>query len=119
MAQQSEVGKFINKYAIFIVLIVMVVVLSFLSPAFLTPQNLINVLITESGRGILAIGVAFTIISRGIDLSVGSIVSLTSVIAASLVQDPSYSARAFSPTCLFCRPSLRCWRGFWLALSWA
>jgi inositol transport system permease protein len=95
MAQQSEVGKFINKYAIFIVLIVMVVVLSFLSPTFLTPQNLINVLITESGRGILAIGVAFTIISRGIDLSVGSIVSLTSVIAASLVQEPSYSARIF------------------------
>jgi len=95
MAQQGEVGKFINKYAIFIVLVVMVVALSFLSPAFLTAQNLINVLITESGRGILAIGVAFAIISRGIDLSVGSIVSLTSVIAASLVQEPSYSARIF------------------------
>lgn len=95
MAQQSEIGKFINKYAIFIVLVVMIVVLSFLSPAFLTAQNLINVLITESGRGILAIGVAFAIISRGIDLSVGSIVSLTSVIAASLVQEPTYSARIF------------------------
>ncbi len=95
MAQQSEIGRFINKYAIFIVLVVMIVVLSFLSPAFLTAQNLINVLITESGRGILAIGVAFAIISRGIDLSVGSIVSLTSVIAASLVQEPTYSARIF------------------------
>ncbi len=95
MAQQNKVSNFINKYAIFIVLIVMIIALSFLSPAFLTAQNLINVLITESGRGILALGVAFAIISRGIDLSVGSIVSLTSVIAASLVQEPSYSARIF------------------------
>ena len=95
MAQQNKVSNFINKYAIFIVLIVMIIALSFLSPAFLTVQNLINVLITESGRGILALGVAFAIISRGIDLSVGSIVSLTSVIAASLVQEPSYSARIF------------------------
>ena len=95
MAQQNKVSNFINKYAIFIVFIVMIIALSFLSPAFLTVQNLINVLITESGRGILALGVAFAIISRGIDLSVGSIVSLTSVIAASLVQEPSYSARIF------------------------
>jgi len=85
----------LNKYTIFIVLFAMALALSFLSPYFLTAQNLINVLITESGRGILAIGVAFTIISKGIDLSVGSIVSLTSVVAASLIQDPTYGARIF------------------------
>lgn len=95
MKNTGTIGRFVNKYAIFIVLLVMVIVLSFLSPYFLTAQNLVNVLITESGRGILALGVAFTIISKGIDLSVGSIVSLTSVLAASLIQDPTYSARIF------------------------
>ncbi len=95
MQMNASIGRALNKYTIFIVLFVMAIALSFLSPYFLTPQNLINVLITESGRGILAIGVAFAIISKGIDLSVGSIVSLTSVIAASLIQDPSYNARIF------------------------
>ena len=95
MADTGSVTKFINKFAIFIVLGLMAVALSFLSPSFLTPQNLINVLISESGRGMLAIGVAFTIIAKGIDISVGSIVSLTSVVAASLVQDPTYANRIF------------------------
>jgi len=95
MSETGSMKRMANKYTIFIVLFVMAGALSFLSPYFLTPQNLINVLITESGRGILAIGVAFAIISKGIDLSVGSIVSLTSVVAASLIQDPSYNARIF------------------------
>ncbi|HOV94899.1 MAG TPA: ABC transporter permease [Spirochaetales bacterium] len=95
MGTENVVLKLANKYAIFVILIVMVVALSFLSPFFLTGQNLINVLITESGRGILALGVAFTIMSKGIDLSVGSVVSLVSVIVASMVQDPTYTARIF------------------------
>lgn len=95
MAQKGSAVRFINKFAIYIVLVLMAVALSFLSPSFLTPQNLVNVLISESGRGMLAIGVAFTIIAKGIDISVGSIVSLASVVAASLVQDPSYGSRIF------------------------
>ncbi len=95
MANSGSLTKFVNKFAIFIVLGLMVIALTFLSPYFLTPGNLINVLISESGRGMLAIGVAFTIISKGIDISVGSIVSLTSVIAASLIQEPTYANRIF------------------------
>ena len=112
MSTAGSMKRMANKYTIFIVLFVMAGALSFLSPYFLTPQNLINVLITESGRGILAIGVAFAIISKGIDLSVGSIVSLTSVVAASLIQDPSYNARIFPacPSCPSSYPSSRGWR---------
>jgi len=95
MNKENGFMKLANKYAIFFILLVMIFALSFLSPYFLTGQNLINVLITESGRGILALGVAFTIMSKGIDLSVGSVVSLVSVIVASMVQDPTYTARIF------------------------
>lgn len=91
----ASVTKFINKYAIFLVLLLLIIILTILSPEFLTPGNLINVLIAESGRGMLALGVAVVIISRGIDLSIGSIVSLVSVVSASLIQDPSYSARIY------------------------
>ncbi|MCE5256492.1 MAG: ABC transporter permease [Spirochaetaceae bacterium] len=95
MRNENVLGRFVNKYAIFFILIVMILALSLLSPYFLTGQNLINVLITESGRGILALGVAFAIMSKGIDLSVGSVVSLVSVIVASMVQESSYTARIF------------------------
>ncbi len=93
--QTPLVQKIVNRYAIFIVLGAMGASLTLLSPDFLTPGNLINVLIAESGRGMLALGVGVVIMSRGIDLSIGSIVSLTSVVAASLIQQHDYSARIF------------------------
>jgi ribose/xylose/arabinose/galactoside ABC-type transport system permease subunit len=58
------------------------VVLTFLSPAFIAPSNLMNVMRQISVNGILAIGMTFVLISGGIDLSVGSIVALTGVCAA-------------------------------------
>lgn len=91
----ADVSHFFNRYAIYFVLLAMGIALSFLSPDFLTPGNLRNVLIAEAGRGMLALGLGLVIISRGIDISVGSIVSLTSVVAAVFVQDPSYNARIF------------------------
>jgi len=55
-----------------------------LSPnAFARPANLINIIKQASINGILAMGMMFVIISGGIDLSVGSIVALAGVIAAS------------------------------------
>jgi inositol transport system permease protein len=89
------IKRILSKYAIFFVLLVMGIALSALSPSFLTPHNLINVFITAAGPGMLALGEGLVIISRGIDISVGSIVSLTSVVSACLIQDPSYSARIF------------------------
>jgi ribose/xylose/arabinose/galactoside ABC-type transport system permease subunit len=57
-----------------------------LSPkAFARPANLINILKQASINGILAAGMMYVIISGGIDLSVGSIVALSGVIAAVLL----------------------------------
>ena len=44
--------------------------------SFLTPNNLENLLRRTSLYGVLGIGVAFVIISSGIDLSIGSLVCL-------------------------------------------
>src|SRR5258708_26831245 len=46
--------------------------------------------------GVIALGVTGVIVSAGIGLSSGSVVGLTAVVAASLAQDPEYSA-AFYP----------------------
>jgi ribose/xylose/arabinose/galactoside ABC-type transport system permease subunit len=53
-------------------------------PAFLTPVNLANVLRQVSMYGLLSIGMAFVILSGGIDLSVGSIVAVASILAVQL-----------------------------------
>ncbi len=62
-----------------------------LSPnAFARPANLINILKQASINGILATGMMFVIISGGIDLSVGSIVALSGVVAASYAHPGEY-----------------------------
>jgi ribose/xylose/arabinose/galactoside ABC-type transport system permease subunit len=63
-------------------LLVLVVVLSLMSPAFLTVSNLLNVFQQVSVLAILALGMTAVIITAGIDLSVGSIVGLSGVVAA-------------------------------------
>ena len=63
-------------------LVLLVVAASFLSPRFLTVPNLLNVLRQVSIVGILAIGMTFVILTRGIDLSVGSILGIAVVLFA-------------------------------------
>jgi len=55
-----------------------------ISPAFLSPGNLFLVVMRVAINGILAIGMTYVIIGGGIDLSVGSVVALSSVVAAML-----------------------------------
>jgi len=56
-------------------------------PTFLTKDNLLNVTIQIVVIAILAIGVTMVILTGGIDLSVGSLIALSSVVAAVLIRD--------------------------------
>ena len=85
-----------SKYGIFLIFAIMVLGASLLSPAFLSSTNLINIVRQMSIVGLIALGVTGIIVSAGIDLSSGSVVGLTAVVAASLAQMPDYSA-AFYP----------------------
>ena len=58
---------------------------SLLSPNFLTERNIFNVLRTAAFLGTVAIGETFVIISGGIDLSVGSVVKLSVLMSAILM----------------------------------
>jgi len=91
----KRVRVFVDKYTIFFILIAMVIVLMILSPSFLTVTNLINLLTSESVRGILALGVCFCICSGGIDLSLGSVAALSGVVAASFAQTAAYSGKFY------------------------
>lgn len=69
-----------------LVAVLMAVILSFLSPFFMTVGNMTNLSKQVSIVAILAAGQAVVIISGGIDLSVGSVLALSAVVIGSLVQ---------------------------------
>ncbi len=71
-----------SKYGIFLIFAIMVLVASMLSPAFVSSTNLINIVRQMSMVGLIALGVTGVIVSAGIDLSSGSVVGLTAVVAA-------------------------------------
>ena len=87
-----QISSIFNKYGIFLIFAVMILVASMLSPAFVRPINLINIVRQMSIVGLIALGVTGVIVSAGIDLSSGSVVGLTAVVAASLAQAPDNSA---------------------------
>ena len=62
-----------------IALLLEVALFSFLSPYFLTADNLLNVSLQTSINAIIAIGMTFVILTGGIDLSVGSLVALAGI----------------------------------------
>ncbi|WP_414474864.1 ABC transporter permease [Microvirga sp. M2] len=66
--------------------LILALILSLLSPYFLTTNNLLNLLDQSVVMGIVAIGMTFVILTGGIDLSVGSVAGLTGVVLGLALQ---------------------------------
>ena len=77
--------EFFDKYRSLIALALLVVVVSILSPSFLTTKNIFNVLRQTSVNAIIAAGMTFVILTGGIDLSVGSILAISGAVCASML----------------------------------
>ncbi|MFC4386706.1 galactofuranose ABC transporter, permease protein YjfF [Gracilibacillus marinus] len=73
---------------------------SFRYTGFLSSQVFLNLLIDNAFLIVLAVGMTFVIISGGIDLSVGSVIALTSMVAASLTMNAELSPIVVIPICL-------------------
>ena len=83
--QKRKSSNFLKNFGLIIIFIALVLVLAVISGgAFIKPGNLISLIKQTAVNGILAMGMMFVIISDGIDLSVGSTVGLTGVIACML-----------------------------------
>lgn len=63
-------------------LVALCILMAVLTPRFLSPLNLSNVLVQSSIMAVIAIGMTFVIIGGGFDLSVGSTVALAGCVAA-------------------------------------
>lgn len=79
-----SVGALLARYGIYIAFAFLIGILSLSSNSFLSVRNILNVLRQSSMNGIIAVGMTFVIVTGGIDLSVGSIVALSAVVATSL-----------------------------------
>lgn len=63
------------------ILLLICILFSFLTPNFLTPGNFVNILRQASINIVLATGMTFVILTGGIDLSIGSILGVSAVVA--------------------------------------
>src|SRR3979490_2495149 len=75
----------IQRVLAFGALIALFVVFSLASPNFLQFDNMVGILLATSVNGVLALGVTFVIITGGIDLSVGTVMTLSAVMTGMFV----------------------------------
>ena len=73
---------------------------SYLFEGFFSLQVFLNFFIDNAFLAITAIGMTFVIISGGIDLSVGSVIALTTMVSAALVEHRGWSPSAVIPLVL-------------------
>lgn len=77
---QKSIARYMGSLGLFIVIVIFCVVLSFLSPVFLTSTNIVNLLIQSTILAVLALGSTFVIMTGGIDLSVGAVMAVSSAV---------------------------------------
>ena len=71
-----------------IALLVLIAVVSTMSPNFFTVNNLFNILQQTSVNAIMAVGMTLVILTSGIDLSVGSVLAISGIVVFDTVVDP-------------------------------
>ncbi len=89
-------GAALRTYGILLAFLILLVIVSWGNPAFLSQNNIFNMLSQWAPAGIMAVGMTYVILTGGFDLSVASGYSLCAVTAAALGQlvDPSLAFMA-------------------------
>ena len=89
---QSESGKRLKidsktmqTILAFASLILLIIIFSVASPNFFKTNNLVGILLATAVNGILAVGITFIIVTGGIDLSIGTVMTFGSVMAGVVV----------------------------------
>lgn len=86
LAIGNKMTWLMSKFGIYIAFFALCTFFSVFSPVFLTTKNMINLVRQVAFNAILSMGMTMVIITGGIDLSVGSVLALTSVVTASFVK---------------------------------
>ncbi|MEX0923753.1 MAG: ABC transporter permease [Rhodovibrionaceae bacterium] len=98
---QDDLLPWLSKYAVWIVLLLLLIIAGAVSEAFLRPTYLFNIVRQAAPIGITALGVTLVMILGGVDLSVGAIISLAAVVCAVVMDgQPENIALALAITSL-------------------
>ncbi|HIV23478.1 MAG TPA: ABC transporter permease [Candidatus Merdiplasma excrementigallinarum] len=87
MKTNKQLSNYLQKFSIYIVLVVMFIVCSMLSPYFLRSNNLMNIARQLCVGILIAYGEMILIVSGFLDLSVGSVLALSGVLGVSVYKD--------------------------------
>ncbi len=87
--------NFLTNNAIMLALLALVVVICFIEPRFMQIQVLLDILTQSSTRMIIALGICFTLLIAGTDLSAGRMVGLAAVVSTSMLQTATYANRFY------------------------
>lgn len=85
-SMRAKIGSILQSQGALIMLLVVCVAGFIRYEAFLTGENLLNVVRQNSVVGLVALGMTFVILTGGIDLSVGALLAVAGVIAANLAE---------------------------------
>ena len=89
--EKSSSGNFrsdlLQKFAALGGLIALVVTFSLSNEYFMTPSNMISIIVQTTAIALAGVGVTYVIITGGIDLSIGAVLALSGVVAGLLVKN--------------------------------
>jgi ribose/xylose/arabinose/galactoside ABC-type transport system permease subunit len=116
MSAVLQPGRFNAKYlpltATISLFVAMATLGSALYSGFFSAQVFLNLLIDNAFLIVVAVGMTFVILSGGIDLSVGSVVALTTMVSASLLEHHHWSPGAVIPLVLLMGTAFGAFMGF-------
>lgn len=95
LGEKKSWKEFLLDYALYIILIIMIICVIIAEPKFVSMNNVWKILAQASTRGIMALGVAGLIVLAGTDLSAGRILGCGAAISASLLQSVTYASRMY------------------------
>src|SRR5277367_1347082 len=79
-----QIRSIVSRLGLFLVILIFIIVMTIVSPVFLTFANFKNLFIQSTILAVLALGQTFVIMTRGIDLSIGGTMAFTSAICIGL-----------------------------------
>lgn len=86
MMEKNGIVSFVKRYKSVAILFVLLLVMAVVRPVFYAGSNLRNVFLKVSIQGIIGFGMTFCLIAGEFDMSVGSILTLSGIIFATLLQ---------------------------------
>ncbi|WP_424981550.1 ABC transporter permease [Maritalea sp. S77] len=78
------IGELLAKHGILVAFIIFMIVFTVLNPRFITSDNVLGVVRSSAILGVMAIGVTFVVVSGNLDLSVGSMMSFSTIVVLDL-----------------------------------